>query len=112
MTRYVELVHNISCLLWISVVKVCTVSLTGCVRVVCSTAEVVLQQLMCSCGTGSSHQSDCGLMKKHLQKKKKKHKTMQQIHKCIHFIWLYTLILTKCVDLFNEKTELFHLFSY
>lgn len=47
----------------------CGVSPTSSVRVVCPTAEVVLQQLMCSGGTGSSHQSYCGLMKKHLQKR-------------------------------------------
>lgn len=38
----------------------------GCVGVVCPPSEVVLQQLVCPRGTGSSHQPHCGLMKEHL----------------------------------------------
>lgn len=45
--------------------------LTGCVGAVRPASEVVLQQLVCPCGTGSSHQPHCGLMKKHLQETKK-----------------------------------------
>lgn len=40
--------------------------LTGCVGAVRPSPEVVLQQLVRPCGTGSSHQPHCGLMKKHL----------------------------------------------
>lgn len=36
---------------------------------------------------------------------------MQQIQKCIHFLWPYTLILTKSVHVFDVKTELFNFFS-
>ena len=46
--------------------------LTGCIGAVCPAPEVVLQQLVCACGTGTSHQPHCGLMKKHLQEKKNK----------------------------------------
>lgn len=78
--------------------------LTGCVRAVCSTAEVVLQQLMCSCGTGSSHQSDCGLMKKHLQKQTNK-ATNPQAHPLSVTMHI---ILIKSAYVFAVKTEIFN----
>lgn len=43
-----------------------TVLPTSCVGAVRPASEVVLQQLVCPCGTGSSHQPHCGLMKEHL----------------------------------------------
>lgn len=43
-----------------------SVPLTGCVGTVCPASEVVLQQLVSPCWTGSSHQPHCGLVKKHL----------------------------------------------
>lgn len=43
-----------------------TVLPTSCVGAVRPASKVVLQQLVCPCGTGSSHQPHCGLMKEHL----------------------------------------------
>lgn len=62
--------------------------LTGCVRVVCSAPEVVLQQLVRPGGTGSSHQPHCGLMKKHLQEKTHTHQSCSDclsssIYRCL-----------------------------
>lgn len=51
----------------------CKNEFTGCVGVVGPASEVVLQQLVSPCGTGSSHQPHCGLMKKHLQVKTHTH---------------------------------------
>lgn len=48
-------------------VEISFFSLTSCVGAVCPAAEVVLQQLVCPGGAGSSHQPHCGLMEKHLQ---------------------------------------------
>lgn len=45
-------------------------SLTSCVSAVSSATKVVLQQLVCPCGTRSGHQPYCGLVKKHLQNTK------------------------------------------
>ncbi len=55
------------------------VSFTCCVRAVCPASKVVFQQLVRPCGTGSSHQPHCRLMKKHLQKN-----TQTQTHTHTH----------------------------
>lgn len=64
------------------------VCLTGCVGAVCPASEVVLQQLVCPCGTGSSHQPHRGLMKKHLQEK-----TYTSVPQ-----WLSLLSISRCLS--------------
>lgn len=63
-------------------------SLTGCVGALCPASEVVLQQLVCPCGTGSGHQPHRGLMKKHLQEKTHIRATVTAI---IKYFWVFDI---------------------
>lgn len=77
-------------------------SLTSCIGAVCPASEVVLQQLVCSCRTGSCHEPHCGLMKKHLKQTKQTNKKItirstNSVIKCFQVSfsgktsWIYTV---------------------